>query len=314
MRAETKQTKKGGMNQRRRKRILFYISIMILPIVQFCIFYFGVNFNSILRAFRTYEIDYGRNVMTKTFSGFKNFGYAWDLLKNNLYVLKHTFLIYGVSLIVIQPLCMIFSYYIFKKKPLSGLFKVMLFLPHVVSGLVFALLFRYITENVYTVLFPGQEALLTNPDTRLWTVIFFNMWLGFGGDLLLFSGAMGNVDDSILESAQLDGANMIQEFLYIVFPGIFSTYKQLVVLGLAGIFGNQMSLISLYGIHADATRELSTIGMLLYVKTYYSGDILDANNVSYGVLSAFGLMLTAVLVPTTLGVRKLLDKYGPSTV
>ena len=34
---------------------IFYYSLMIFPLLQFCIFYIGVNFQSILLAFQKYE-------------------------------------------------------------------------------------------------------------------------------------------------------------------------------------------------------------------------------------------------------------------
>ncbi|MBO7345582.1 MAG: sugar ABC transporter permease [Clostridia bacterium] len=321
--SQTKKINKNGMNARRRGHIIFYAALMILPCIQFAIFYFGVNISSILRAFQIYEINYSTGILEKFFTGtrgysfFYNFKMAIDLFSNNVYVLKNTFLIYFIGLFVSQPICIILSYYIFKKKPLSGFFKVMLYLPHVISGLVFSLLFKYITENVYMVVAKDifgatVQGILVDPNTRLGGVLFFNVWLGLSGSLLLFSGAMSSVDESVLESAQLDGANIIQEFFYIVLPGIWHTYKQLLILGVAGIFGNQMSLMSLFGIHSDITKEMATIGMFFYLKTYYAGtQIVDG--VSYGILSAFGLMMTAIIAPATLLIRRLLDKYGWST-
>ena len=69
--------------------------------------------------------------------------------------------------------------------------------------------------------------------------------------------------------------------------------------------------MSLFGIHHNTTKQLSTLGMFFYIKTYYAGTQL-VDGVSYGVLTAFGLIATSVILPTSLGVRWLLNKYGPS--
>lgn len=321
--SKTKKTNKNGMNARRRQHIIFYTALMILPSIQFIIFYFGVNLNAILRSFQIYEINYDTGILEHFWTGthgynlFYNFKLAIDLFAGNTYVLKNTFLIYFIGLFISQPICIILSYYIFKKKPFAGFFKVMLYLPHVISGLVFALLFKYITENVYIIIMKNVfnvtvQGLLANPATQLGAVLFFNVWLGLSGNLLLFSGAMSSIDESVLESAELDGANLIKEFWYIVLPGIWHTYKQLIILGIAGLFSNQMSLMSLFGIHAGETSQLATVGMFFYIKTYYAGTQIQ-NGVSYGVLASFGLMMTAIIAPLTLGIRKILDKYGWST-
>lgn len=308
---------KRKMNRRTKSHLIFYISMFILPLIQFFIFYVVLNFFAIQRAFTLYKIDYSTNVLKTSFAGFENFKLAFDLYRKNTYVWKTTFLSMGITLFISQPLGIIVSYYIFKKKPFSGFFKVMVFLPQVVSGLVFSLLFKYITENVYCyvmeAIFHKQVlGLLVNKSTQLGTVLFFNIWLGFGGNLLLISGAMNNIGDSMQEAAQIDGANMIQEFIYVVFPGIFGTYKQLLILSIAGIFSNQLSLMSLFGIHSDTTKRLATLGMFFYIKTYYAGNQI-VDGVSYGVLTSFGLMATCVIVPLTLGLRKLMEKYGPRT-
>ena len=61
-------TKRGEKTAKRRE-MLFYILMIALPVLQFCIFYIGVNFNSILLAFQTYD----REGNTFRFAGFENF-------------------------------------------------------------------------------------------------------------------------------------------------------------------------------------------------------------------------------------------------
>lgn len=70
--------------------LLFYILLLAFPLAQFCIFYIGVNFNSFLLAFQTY------NTQTSTFQWDvgANFSLFWtelttssmllDMLKNSL--------------------------------------------------------------------------------------------------------------------------------------------------------------------------------------------------------------------------------------
>ncbi len=309
--------RKKKMDMRTRRHLTFYIAMFILPLIQFSIFYIFVNLSAIRNAFTTYEIDYKSNSLVSYFSGFENFGLAWDLYANSTYVWKTTLISFLMPLVVSQPLTIIISYYIFKKQPLAEFFKVMVFLPTVVSGLVFALIFKYLTGEAYVQIMKDwfgredAEALLYGESTQLATVVFFNVWMSFGSNLLLFSGAMNSVNESVMEAAEIDGANKLQEFFYVVLPGIFPTYKQLFILSIAGVFSGQLSLMSLYGLHSDETRKLATIGMLFYMRTQGAKEWL-VGGISYGVLTAYGLMATAVILPTTLLVRRLLNKYGPS--
>ena len=57
-----KKQKVRKIGQRKRNDIIFYCLMLVLPVTQFCIFYIGVNFNSILMSFRAY--DYATNTLS----------------------------------------------------------------------------------------------------------------------------------------------------------------------------------------------------------------------------------------------------------
>ena len=307
--------KKSYANFRRKRDLIFYFSLFALPFLQFLVFYVGVNTNSIVQAFLHYEIE--AEGLISSFAGFDNFVSAVKLFKENLYTLKYTFIAYGTSLVISFPLGLIFSFYIYKKMPASGVFKVFLFMPQLVSALVFSLLFNYITTDVYIALvekITGKTdaiGLLYNRDTRLATVLFFNVWASFGVNILLFSGGMSGIDPSIVESAHLDGAGLVKEFFYITLPLLYPTIMQMLIVGVAGIFANQMQLMSLYGLMSSESSELATFGMFLYINTQKAKPVVQ-NGISMGILSSMGIILTLILLPTTMGIRKLLSKLGPS--
>ena len=216
---------------------------------------------------------------------------------------------------LVLPLGLIFSFYLYKKFPLSGVFQVILFLPQILSSVVVALLFKYIVTDFYGAfmqLLPGThstQSLLTNPETAFGTVLFYNVWVGFGVNVVMFHGAMNGINDSIIESAHLDGANLLREFWHIVLPMIFPTFITFVIVGMAGVFTNQMYLYTLFGVNGD---NLSTLGYYLYVQAQQSGVTGSVYRLSYPALSAFGLILTCIIFPITFATRKLLRRFGPS--
>ena len=292
---------KKRMNNRTKKRLGFYALIVTLPLLQLCLFYVYVNFNSILLAFQEYSNNtQGLGYVIK-FAGFKNFAVAIEKIGNSGYMIKNS---------------LIASFYLTKKYYASGFYKVILYMPQIVSHVVFALLFRYIVTDVYPQvarMITGQEnvlGLLDNLDTKYATVVFYNVWIGFGVNVILFTGAMSGINDSIVESAQMDGVNVVQEFFQITIPMIFPTLITFVVVGIAAIFTDQMQLYTMFGVHA---YELSTIGYFLYVETTTSDVISPSiNTMNYSQLSALGLTLTLIVFPITMTIRKVLEKYGPS--
>ena len=330
--------RKRGLTQKKRNRLIFYSCFIALPVIHFLLFYVYINFNSILMAFQKYTytepvVDtimdtYIPGGYTASFAGFENFVAAWKNFSGFDYRIWNALVFAAVNILICTPLALLFSYYLYKQYFLSGFFKVVLFLPQLLSALVLGLLFKYIAADVYLYfarlfekltdgkikdITDGAGLLETaNVSTRYMTVIFFNIMLSFGVNVLTYTSTMGGINDSLIESAQLDGANGLQEFLHIVLPLSYPTISTLLVVNISHIFTNQAHLLTLY---KGGPGKLETVGYFLYTqaksedsKLWYVNDA----NLTYPQLSAYGLICTAIIMPTTLIVRKLLNKYGPS--
>ena len=306
---QTTKRKKGGLHRTRNQRIFFWC-IIALPLAQFCIFYIGVNFNSILLAFKDYSYEDG----SFQWVGFENFSEVFYDFKTLLYMrasVKNSLLLYVFTLLG-TVLALFFSYYIYKKAPLSGFYRTILFLPNIISSIVMVLMFKYFVERaipeiVYMInpdsTFPG---LLADPDYVLPTLIFYCVWSGFGTQMLMYTGAMGGISDSVIEAAKLDGVTPLKELWYITVPMIWPTFMTFVVVGFTGLFTNQINLYNFYGDQAE--YRYYTFGYYLYIS------IRNASIGEYSYLAALGLLLTAVAAPLTLLLRKAMNKFGPKTI
>ncbi|MBQ8374239.1 MAG: sugar ABC transporter permease, partial [Clostridia bacterium] len=184
------------------------------------IFYVYVNFNTILLAFQEYSYSSGASGYDVKFAGFDNFISVIQMLGtgDNISMIWNSLLVYVVSLAVGTTLALFFSYYIYKKYFMSGVFQVFLFLPQVLSSVVLSLLFKYMVTDGYMALTGASKGLLDMPDSRLGTLLFFHIWASFGANILIYSGAMSGINESVVESAQLEGVNALQEFWYITLP------------------------------------------------------------------------------------------------
>ena len=306
--------KKRGMS-RTSKRLIFSLLMVALPILQFLIFYIYVNFNSILMAFQEYSTNPDGLGYIVTFAGLKNFKDAASVLfsEYGANMIKNSLILYACNLIIVMGLALVFSYYVAKKFMASGFFRVMLYVPHIVSSVVLALLYRYVVTDIYGVLtlkMTGElpiGGLLDGPDTQFITVLIYNIWVGFGTNVMLFTNAMSGINSSVIESAELDGVNIVQEFFYIYIPMIFPTFITFIVTGMAGLFTNQMNMYTFFGTRGS---YFDVLGFYLYREA--QGAAVAGTNISYSMLAAMGLMITCVIAPITLIVRKLLEKYGPS--
>lgn len=295
------------------KDLIFVILLVALPLLQFFIFYVCVNINSILLAFKKYDIN--NNV---SFAGFDNFKQLFiDFKSFTLYkvALKNSTLVFLIGCPISLTLALLFSYYIYKKNSkFANIFKIVLFLPSVIPAIALATMFVQITDSAYPKLMQllfNKEVfgLLQNPKSTIGTIIIYNIWCSFGVNMLLLISAMSSINPSMIEAAKIDGVSFFQEFIYITFPQIFGTIKTLLIVSVGGFFVNSASIVSFYGTTAD--ESVYTIGYYIYKETVN----LSLNNSQVGVpkLAAFGILLTVITLPIVYLLRYVLERFGPKT-
>ena len=292
----------------RKKRInksdlIFIIAMLLVPTVQFAIFYIGTNLNSFALSFKTYDKLGGGFVP----NGWNNFERVIQDFKNNEEVMSafgNSFKVYGVGLITSVPVAILFAFYVYKKFFGFRTFKVLLFLPSMLSILTLCILYRIFADNavpsvVNKVFNANMQGFFADLKTEYAALMFAFVFFSFGTTLLLYLGAISDVPEAVMEAAEIDGASNFVQLTRIVLPSIFPTIKTFFVCGLAGLFSNQFNLFNFYGTGAEAKYE--TIGYYFYKLT-----INGQENYSY--VAAFGLMLSLVLVPVTLVINKLLER------
>lgn len=318
--------KSMGQNKKNRKKMdkgsrIFYWSMFSLPLLQFVIFYIGVNFNSILMAFQDIHLerDYANNSVkyVTEFVGFETFkrfitvelagvtGKFASAIPNSLIYLVF-------SVIVVIPLGLFFSYYVYKKYPLSGMFKIFLFLPSVICGLILVIFYSGIVDQVYPALAEmitgvRPEGLLTSDKTAFYTVAFFSFFFSFGPSVLIYVNAMSQISPEVIESAEIDGAVGMNQFMRIVLPMIFPSITSYIVISFAQVAVNQLSAYSFFGPGAG-NMKADSIGYVLF---NYVADTSQSSN-AYSIASAGGILFTLVVAPVTLLIKWALEKYGPS--
>lgn len=291
--------------------MLFVLLLVTLPLLQFLIFYVGVNINSILLAFKKYDIN-----GNASFVGLENFKQLFADFKNlTLFrvALKNSTLVFLIGCPVSLTLALLFSYYIYKKNSkFANVFKIVLFLPSVIPSIALATMFVQITDSAYPKLMQivfNKEVygLLQNPKTTIGTIIFYNIWCSFGVNMLLLVSAMSSINKSMIEAAKIDGVSFFQEFIYVTFPQVFGTIKTLLIVSIGGFFINSASIVSFYGTAAD--ESIYTIGYYIYKETVS----LSLKNSSAGLpkLAAFGILLTIITLPIVYLVRYALERFGP---
>ena len=289
--------------------MLFYVLMMAWPILQFCVFYIAVKFNSILYSFQRYD------KLSRTFT------WTLDYVKSALKMMttspalvetmKMTLLFLPAFTGINTPLGLLFSYYISKKQFASGFFRVFLFLPSIICSVIMVLIYGNfvdvaLPEIVRVLTGKTVGGLMSTKSTRFFAVMFYNLLVGFGVNVLMYSNAMSAISEEVVEAAHLDGATGLKEFWFITLPSIYPTLVTFLITALAGMFLNQYNLYSFFG--SGEHFGLQTYGLYFYVQTLAA----DGSRAEYSQISAIGLWLTFIALPLTYGVKFLLEKLGPS--
>lgn len=294
-------------DKRNRSEKLFFWALVALPLLQFAVFYIGVNFNSVLLAFKEYSVKDD----TYTFVWFKNFASVWKGLADGalLTMLRNSVSVWLLTTVLGTLIAVIFSYYIFKKRLADKAFKFALFLPTVLPAVLLTTVFVFFAEAAWppvSKFFTGEEsALLYSDSTRMAAVMSYTLFIGLGTQVLLYSGAMEQIDTSVIEAAKIDGATPVVEFIRIVVPQILGTISTFLIAGIATIFTNQAHLYEFYGYDVSDPR-FKTIGYELFSRVSRSA----AGSSGYPYASALGLCCTFVALPLTLLIKKGLDKLS----
>ena len=123
---------------------------------------------------------------------------------------------------------------------------------------------------------------LGNPRTALWFIIIILFTTSIGQPIVLYVAALGNVDQSLIEAAQVDGANKLQVFWKIKWPQIMPTTLYVLVITTINSF-QCFALIQLLT-KGGPNNATMTIMYQVYDTAYRLQDLGYANTI--GVILA----------------------------
>lgn len=124
----------------------------------------------------------------------------------------------------------------------QGIVRTVFFMPSIIPMVAATMVWIWMFDptygyiNNFLALF-GIEgpAWLINPKTTMWSLIMMGMW-GTGTTMLICLAALQDVPRSYYESANLDGANGIQKFIFITLPSIMHVVAYQAILNLINAF------------------------------------------------------------------------------
>ncbi len=259
--------------------LFFFIGFVVAPMI-ICI---GYGFT---------DANMNSKTASTTFVGLHNFITLWQD-ETFLLALKNTFMIVLVSV----PAVCFFSLWVGSaiyhlKGPVLSAFRCIFYLPVVTGSVAVTVVWKWMYDNYTGILnyvLKGAGLIEENinflGDERfaLWCIILILFTTSVGQPIVLYVSALGNVDTTLIEAAQVDGANDIQVFWKVKWPQMMPTTLYILVITTINSF-QCFALIQLLTQGGSGTNTV-----MYYI--YFTAFKLTEQRGHFGYANAMGVVL-----------------------
>ena len=229
------------------------------------------------------------------FVGFQNYK---DLFNDEVFwiALRNTMVIVVVSV----PVTCVFSLWVasaIRKMPVAATsaFRCIFYLPVVTGSVAVTMVWKWMFNNYYGIFnYIGKDVLGIMDkninwlgDTRfaLGCIILILLTTSVGQPIVLYVSALDNVDKSLVEAAEVDGATQMQAFWKIMWPQIMPTTLYILVITTI----NSFQCFALIQLLTSGGPNNSTMTIMYYI--YYNAFKLY----KYGYGNAMGVILAIII-------------------
>ena len=229
---------------------------------------------------------------------FIGFGNYKELFNDEVFwkALKNTMIIVLVSV----PVTCAFSLWVasaIAKMPVAAtsLFRCIFYLPVVTGSVAVTVVWKWMYNNYYGIInYLGKDVLglieenvnwLGDERYALWCIILILLTTSVGQPIVLYVSALDNVDKSLVEAAQVDGATEMQAFWRIKWPQMMPTTLYILVITTI----NSFQCFALIQLLTSGGPSNSTMTIMYYI--YYNAFKLYR----YGYGNAMGVILAIII-------------------
>lgn len=196
--------------------------------------------------------------------------------------------------LIIVPLCMIIPLalaLLINVKPFGyKFFRACIYLPGIfpltATGLILVRMFSRYTGFV-NAFFHIDVNWLGN-SSMAWVLIgIFCLWCGIGGNFIILSAGLENVDKTLYEASDIDGASFFQRIRYVTLPGIKS---QLILC----LFTTLIGYMNLYGQNYILGSNVTNSDEIM-TAIYRIQNMLLGSSKNYGLVAAMAVTLGVII-------------------
>ena len=198
---------------------------MILPSFVLAVIFCYVPMGGLVMAFQDYKPWLG--ISGSQFVGMDQFKQIF-MFKESYQAIINTLIIAVAKIIfgLIVPIVMALLLNEVRRAGLKKGIQTLVYLPHFLSWITVAGMLRDILGldgivnaflqklGVDPIFFLGEAGMFRQ------IVVLSDLWKGFGFGMIVYLAAISNIDQSLYEAAEMDGANRWQQTMHITIPGI----------------------------------------------------------------------------------------------
>jgi len=222
------------IDMKRKKPFLWFIAP---GFIFYCLFVIYPIFSAARISFYRWN-----GIGEKVFVGFNNYVELFSnpvLFNQLLNALKHSLMLFILTIFIMIPLQIIYAYMIYSKTKGYNVLRTVIFSPQFISTPVIVFLFTLLLDGniglVNELLTKvGLESLaqpwLGMPSVGIYVVWLMISWAGFGVGMMYFIAAMNMISDDSIEAAYMEGAGYWKRLWLIVIPQIKNTIINLTLI------------------------------------------------------------------------------------
>ena len=251
----------------------------------------------LVMAFVLSLFDVNMTMSKFAFVGFGNFIEAFAD-KRFLNSLKVTAVFTLVELPVQVFVSMIIAAFLTKNTLRNKFYRAVYFLPVICSATAIGIMWKMILNAnigfipyVLRMLGMGRINFLNTPKLTIYVVAFISIWRSFGISAIIYVTAIQQIDASLYEASEIDGAGKVRQFFAITVPSIRPTFWYILMTRFAGA----LQIFDIIYTTTNGGPNYTTESTVSYI---YTRAFTSAGRMGYA--SALSVVLFGIIMAVTI--------------
>lgn len=272
--------------EKRFRQLPYYI--MILPGTLYLLINNYIPMAGVFIAFK--DIDFSVGIFKSNWVGFKNFEFLFKT--SDAWIITRNTILYNIAFIIIGTIMGVLMAILLNELisvRFRKAYQTILLLPQLISMVVVAyIVYAFLnTEsgfvNLSLLKSMGIDGINWYSEKKYWPfiLIFVSTWKSAGYGCIVYLAAILGIDQSLYESARVDGAGKLRQIFFITLPLLKPTIITMVMMSVGRIFYSDFGLFYQVTMNSGALYDYTST-----IDTYVYRALLQRNDLAMSSAAA----------------------------